>query len=98
MRMLFAWFVIWANAELPNAVLAGAAGQAQPDAPFAGFRFGEPDFVDRAAAFQEPIDVAGTDREVRVGRDDPGLLACVRLCFPFSHHLLRQSLLPFNRA
>src|SRR3954465_15175790 len=25
MRMLFAWFVIWPNDELPNAVLAGAA-------------------------------------------------------------------------
>src|SRR6476469_6537318 len=25
MRMLFAWFVIWPNDELPNATLAGAA-------------------------------------------------------------------------
>src|SRR5215207_4758241 len=25
MRMLFAWFVIWPNDELPNAVLCGAA-------------------------------------------------------------------------
>src|SRR5678816_2762713 len=25
MRMLFAWFVIWPNDELPNAALAGAA-------------------------------------------------------------------------
>ena len=84
--------------EHRQAVLARAAGQAQPDAPFAGFRFREPDFLDRAAAFQEPVDVARADREVGVGRDDPGLLAGVRLCLPLSHHLLRQSLLPYYRA